>query len=429
MIDVYTAPRTDREKPDPPGSLPRHVTTEQGGAPDGGPETLVGARPEPRRRRPRLMLGLAAGAVALLALAWLGQRYFTPHLVPLAPVTRGNLVIERKGPGTLDALERSAISAKAQGRIVKLLVDQNDVVRRGQLIAEIASDDIRQDLDGATASLQAAQLATDQLRAEKQRTAAALENAQRDYARQQALFPQGATSRASFDAAASALRQAEAGFAGADAAVRQMEKQENAAAAVAQGRRVALRETLVLAPYDGVVISRNLSVGALVTPGAPIVQLASPKSIVFSARFDETTMAAFETGQPAEIRFASQPETPVTGTVLRLDREVDQETREFTLVVVPTTLPRNWAVGQRGSATVIVSSKPDVLTVPASMVVWREGGAGFWVVKGDRAHWQFARLGAAGTDMVEILEGLTAGDQVMAPAGVFEGMLVDRSAH
>ncbi|ORE98152.1 efflux RND transporter protein [Aurantimonas sp. 22II-16-19i] len=365
---------------------------------------------------------MAAGVA--IACVFLALRYGLPRQVVGRIVAGSTLVVERNGPGTLDATNRSAVSARVQGRIAAIDVDLNDAVKAGQVIAEIASEDLRSQLQAVVASQEAAKVAILQAKAERERSEAEVANAQATFRRQSILLEKNSTPQGSYDEAQAALRSAEAGMAAAEAAVAQAEAQERSAEATVELHRAQLEETTVRAPFDGVVIAREQNAGNIATPGAPIVEIVDPSTIVLKARFDESAIASVEPGQKVDLRFVSQPGEIIPGHVLRLSRQVDTETREFTVDVAPDELPRNWAIGQRGTAVIAVEVKADVISVPSRDIVRRDGQAGVWTLFEGRASWIPVELGEIGGSLVEIRSGLREGDVVLSPGRIFEGMRV-----
>jgi HlyD family secretion protein len=385
---------------------------------------LVGRRPVSRPRQTGRLWAVAIAAIVVLVSIALSIRYGRPRAVEQFSASKGAFSIELSGPGTLDAINKAVVSARVQGRLIEILVDRNDAVAQGALIARIASDDLASQLAASVASHEAARRAVLQARADKARTEATLANAQGAHSRQTALLQQGWATQANYDAVLATLRQSEAELARADAAIEAVQAQERAAAATVKVNQAMLDEATVRAPFAGTVVARDRNLGDLVTPGASIVQLVDPSTIVLSARFDESAIASIHPGQAAVLRFVSQPQRPIRGHVLRLGRHVDVETREFTVDVVPDELPANWAIGQRGTAVVTTARHTDVLSVPSRFVARRHGEAGLWVLANGRARWRRVVIGRSGGDLVEIRQGLANGDVVLAPSDLFEWMPV-----
>lgn len=366
-----------------------------------------------------MLLALAAVAVALV-----GVRYFVPQSVPMYSVERGDFIVTLRAAGTLNAARSAAVASRVQGRLTELAVTANDIVDEGDVLARIQSDDLQSALTGATASWEAAQLATRQTEADLQRAQIARDDAQQTLERQRQLLERDTISQSAYDAASSTLQTAEANLAAAAAAVDRAQALELSAQAAADSARLTLGETVIVAPFDGVVIDTVFNIGDVISPGQSIVELADPATLVLTARLDESVISRVQVGDTATIFFGGNEELPIGATVVALGRKVDTETREFTVDIKPTALPENWAIGQRGRAVIQTSRLPDVLSIPTDLIETRGDRKGVWVVENGRANWRAVTLGDVGGDRVSIFDGLASGDAVIDPRAAYPWMLV-----
>lgn len=382
--------------------------------------SLAAPPPRPRRRRGAR---LAALAVAVAALGFVGLRYFYPHAVEGEVLRPGLLDIELRGPGTLSALTEAKVGSRIHARIEVLAVDRNDVVTKGETLARLAYDDLSGELDAAEASAHATERGVRAAQAERDRAVATLEKARATHERQVALLAKGVATEAGLEDALAARRQAEAEFARAGRVVEQAEAERDAAMARIAVARALLDDSVLRAPISGVVVSRTRQVGEVLTPGSEVLHLVDPASLVLTVRLDESAIAAVLPGQPARITFA-RAEHPIPGHVLRLGRKVDEETREFEVDIALDALPANWALGQRATARIMVKQRGPVLTVPTAFLVWREGRPGVWVVTHARARWREVTLGETGAERVEIRHGLEADQEILRPVDLYPFMRV-----
>ena len=240
------------------------------------------------------------------------------------------------------------IAPKASGYVVKLLVKDNQRVKRGDLLVEIDARDNAAQRDQAKAQLglaqaqlhQAqAQLALsrvqypaqrDQALAEQAKAQANLLNAQADDRRQRGVDPR-ATSQRNIDSAAAQLRAAQAQLQSAKAQVevasqvklqiRQQEtnveaRQQQVAQAQAQlnTAELNLSYTQVRAPYDGFVTKRNVQLGTLVQAGSALFSLVSPE-IWITANFKESQLARMNPGDKVDISVDAWPDLKLEGHV------------------------------------------------------------------------------------------------------------------
>jgi HlyD family secretion protein len=251
------------------------------------------------------------------------------------------------GTGTLEARVKTQVSARIQERLVEVLVDQGDTVKKGQLLAKLDDAELRQQVAIAQASFAAAKQTAQRVEADLARSQAVLEQARKDAKRLAGLLASNAVSQTDSDKAAEALKVAEADL-----------KRSNAAIAEAQGlvlvaektmlhRQEQLAFTQITAPYDGLIIRRDREPGEMLVPGATLMELISLDELWIRAWVDETEMPRLAKGKKARVVFRSEPQKNYPGVVSRLGREMDRETREFLVDVRVEQLPVNWAVGQR----------------------------------------------------------------------------------
>lgn len=240
------------------------------------------------------------------------------------------------------------IAPKASGYVVKLLVKDNQRVKKGDLLVEIDPSDNRAQREQANAQLglavaqlhQAqAQLALskvqypaqrDQALADQAKAEANLLNAQADYRRQRGVDPR-ATSQRNIDSASAQLRSAQAQLQSAKAQVEvasqvalQIRQQETNVEARQQQVEQAkaqlstadlnLSYTQVRAPYDGFITKRNVQLGTLVQAGSSLFSLVSPE-IWITANFKESQLQRMNPGDKVDISVDAWPDMKLEGHV------------------------------------------------------------------------------------------------------------------
>ena len=305
-------------------------------------------------------------------LAW--WRATAPAPVAVEQPTRGPVVEEVFGTGTLESKIVVGISAKIVGKVTEVLVDQGDAVTAGQSLARLEARDFEDNVRVAEAKLAQAD--------------AELAKAKLDWERARALFEGRTISQAQLDAAQTDYRITES--------------RRNTASAELGVARARLGDTVITSPIAGLVITRNLETGSTVVPGSPIFRVADTKLLWMRAQVDEREAGKLELGQPARVMFRACGHTPIAGTLARLAQEADRVTEERQIDVAVERLPKNFFVGQKADVFIEVARRDNALRVPKSAIV----NAGVLIVAHGRAQWRAVKLGLAGRDTVEVLEGL-----------------------
>jgi RND family efflux transporter MFP subunit len=317
--------------------------------------------------------------------------------------------------GYVVAQRKAAVASKATGRLVSLLVEEGSRVRKGQVIARLENEDALAARDQAAANRSLARANVEQMRAER-------EEAQRDFGRSGRLVATGAVSRSSHDLAETRMRRAEAALAAAEASLK-------AAEAGLRGAEAALDYTLIKAPFDAVVLTKNADIGDIVTPlgaaanaKAAVVTIADLGSLLVEVDVSESNIGRVKPGQPCEIGLDALPEARFPGDVHTIVPTVDRSKASVMVKVRfrkldERLLPDMSAKVAFLTRAVAEGEEKPRLAVYRTAVAEREGRSVVFVVREDRARETSVRTGQALGDLVEVTEGLKAGDRVVLKPG------------
>lgn len=364
-------------------------------------------------------------ALALLVAVVVYRVKFAPVPVVAHEIKAGNIVAEVMGTGTLEARVKTTISPRIQERLAEVLVDQDEPVRAGQLLARLDDGELRQQVEVSLAALSTARATAERVRVDEVRAQAVERQARLNHARVSDLLATQVASQADLDKATEQLQVAEADLKRAQAANVEVERQIITAEKTLAYQQERLGYAQLISPYDGLVVRRDCDPGGVVVPGSSILQLISTNEIWISAWVDETAAATLRAGQPARVVFRSEPSRSYPGELVRLGREVDRETREFLVDVRVKELPQNWTIGQRAEVLIETDRKAEVLTIPQRFVQWRDDKPGVYVNDQGKARWRAVTPGLHGRERVEISQGLSVGELVVQPGRSKQPELAD----
>jgi RND family efflux transporter MFP subunit len=307
-----------------------------------------------RRRRPlwtRWWFWLAL--VVLVGAGLLVVRSRTaPVAVEVATVAAAypsSAVAQLNATGRVVAARRASVSSKGTGRLEWLGVQEGQMVKEGDVIARLENRDVAAQREQAQAQVQAARANLAQGRAE-------LDDAESAYKRAQDL------ARQNFIAGA-ALDTAEARYNKARAAIDTLRAQIAVAEANARVAGVSYDQTLIRAPFTGIVLTKSANVGDIVTPfssasgttGA-VVTMADMETLEVEADVSESSIAKIKVGQPAEIQLDAFPDLRLLGQVSRIVPTVDRS--KATLLVKVAFVERDPRVLPDMSAKVAFLARP-----------------------------------------------------------------------
>jgi HlyD family secretion protein len=384
-------------------------TTSQSGA------TSPGVTWWQRNARRIWLMARIVGVVAVIGLAawWM---LLSPVAVSTHTVTRGDVLAEVLGTGTLEARVSAIVGPKVPGLIVKIAADQGDHAKAGDTLIMLEDTDVRQQVAVAEADVAAAAASVERLQADLRRAEAVLTQARLTHERQVQAAAANASSQQELDRAAEALAVAEAELSRSGAAITEGQRRLTASERSLDYQRARLHDTTIEAPFDALVVRRDRDAGDVVTAGSSVLQLVSLNEMWISAWVDETELARLAEQQQTRVVFRSEPDIEYDGVVARVGREADRETREIVVDVRVERLPENWAVGQRAEVYIRVDRREDVVIVPASLVLVRDGRSGVMLDERGTARWREISIGLRGREVVEVTSGLASGDVVVSPA-------------
>jgi len=393
--------------------------------------------PTPAARRRPWLFGAGAGVLALAAGAWLlsgwsaGGRSVAAERLRFAVVERGDLVRDIAADGRVIAANSPILYAIAGGS-VDLKVVAGDVVRRGQVLAEIDSPELRSKLaqeQAALAGLEAeasraelaAELARSTARKELDQAQVDRVAAARDLERYQRAFDGGAVAKVDVAKAQDELKKADIGL---DHARGDLDRQGRSAGLDARNKRLlADRQRAIVAeaqrqvdaltlraPFDGQVGQIQVAQRANVAANAPVLSVVDLGVFEVEIKVPESFARELAIGMPAQIgggngdgfaaRISAVSPEVVGGEVVSRLRFVDRQ---------PSGLRQN----QRMNARIVLGTRRSVLLVERGPFLEQSGGRYAYVVADGLASRRPIRAGASSLSQVEILEGLQPGQRIV----------------
>lgn len=294
-------------------------------------------------------------------------------------------------PGTLQGFVQTPINARASGYLKRWYKDIGSRVDKGELLAEIETPEIDQQLSQAIAA--------------RAQAAASLELARSSAERWASLRKKDAVSQQELDERESASKQARSNLAAADANVARLQQLESF--------------KRVLAPFAGVITRRNVDVGDLIdagagsTPGRAMFQLAQTDPLRIYVSVPQSYAQLVKVGQEVQIEQDELRGQKFSGQVTRTASAIDTTTRTMQVEVLLPNKDDQLLPG--AFVHVAMQLQPSrTLVVPATTLIFRKEGSRIAVVDGSgRVHLRTVRLGRNYGETVEVLAGLADADRVV----------------
>ncbi|WP_300443096.1 efflux RND transporter periplasmic adaptor subunit [Zoogloea sp.] len=385
-------------------------------------------RQTPRSPKSRPRKGWLIGGLAVLVLG--GSAIFAGLRAPVGVETvtvgqawpyQGLTVLN--ATGYVVAQRKAAIASKATGRLEWLGVREGSVVKAGELIARLEQRDVAAQLQQAAANVGVAQANVGQVQAE-------LRDAELAFGRARDLRARNFVAQAQVD-------QAEARMVKARAAVVSARAAERASEAARQAAQVAVAQTEIRAPFDGVVLTKHANVGDLITnfsaaadsKGA-VVSMADMSTLEVEADVSESSLSKIKPGQPCEIQLDAFPELRFRGEVSRLVPTVDRAKASVLTKIRfidpdPRVLPEMSAKIAFLSEALDAARRQPRVAVHGEAVVAEGGASAVFRVENGVAKRVSVTPGPKIGDLVE-LSGVAPGDTLVLrpPASLRDGAAV-----
>ena len=299
--------------------------------------------------------------------------------------------------GNIAAWQEAIIGSEANGlRLVNVLVNVGDVVKKGQLLADFATETIDADLMQAKASLLEAEATGRE----------AINNADRA----RTLQNTGAMSNQQIEQYTTAAETAKARIEVAKAAV--------------NTQQIRLKQTRIVAPDSGIISARNATVGAVVGAGTELFRLIRQSRLEWRAEVISSDLPKVKIGMQANIVAADG--SHLIGKVRKLSPTVDMQTRN---TIVYVDLPANSVKAGMFAKGDFLMGQSNTLAVPQQALVLRDGFNYVFVLKntkGEQAKVGQVKVGQIKVqtgkrvgNLVEIVSGLTANQSIVASGGAF----------
>jgi RND family efflux transporter MFP subunit len=314
--------------------------------------------------------------------------------------------------GYVVAQRKAAVASKATGRLEWLGVREGSNVREGEVLARLENRDVTAKREQAAANVKLAEANLEQAQAE-------LQEAERAFQRSRDLLERKFVSQAAHDTAVARLEKAKAVMSGQRASIL-------VAQANLRATQVEVEQTLIRAPFDGVVLTKNANVGDVITPfssalgsQAAVVTMADMSTLEVEADVSESSVGKVRLDQPCEIQLDALPDARFRGVVARMVPTVDRA--KATVTVKVRFIDKDPRVLPEMSAKVAFLAQelpPELRTrrtvIDPGAIVERNGRRVVYVVREAHAIETAIEVGDKLGDWLEVVKGVQPGDKVVA---------------
>lgn len=343
---------------------------------------------------------------------------------------------EVEAVGTLAARDEAVVSAEVEARVAKISADLGDRVAEGAALVVLDGEKLRDRADEQRASLEQTRARYgargDELPAIERTpdvlsAAAKLAEAEQQVARAERLASRSLVSQQELEQARTQLATAQAAHETALAAARQLRAEIEARAASARVADREFKDTVIRAPFDGVVAERLVSAGQFVGVHTPVMRLVRLQPLRVLAEIPERFGPSIRVGHVIGVRVDAYPGREIEGTITRISPAVNQKSRAFAIEGEVPNADGSLKPGTFARVRIVTDRVDSSLVVPVSAVQTRYGTSRVFLVKNGALSGVEVKLGDRLGPRVELLEGVTAGAAVVSDnvEGLEDGMKVE----
>ncbi len=300
-----------------------------------------------------------------------GEEEKAPIPVEVAAAARGPISSYISATANLVAEDQVTVVSEVEGRVASLLVEEGDSVGSGQVLAVLEREDERIALAKAEARF---------------------ENARAAWERGEGLFAQELLSREAHD---------------------ELKADHEVASQELAEARWLLEKNTFRAPFAGRVTERMIQVGQHVRPGDALLQVTRFEPLIARIYLPETDVVSLEEGREVRIALNADPSVRFAGRIRQISPVVDTATGTVKVTIEAASPPHDVRPGSFVAIGIVRESHPSAVLVPKEAVIRELQASHVFVAEADKAVRRRVQLGLEEGELVEVLSGVEAGEQVV----------------
>lgn len=327
--------------------------------------------------------------------------------------------------GVLVPAQTAVISSRISGQIESVPTAAGAQVKAGQVLATLDRRALEAQLNQAQAGLQTAKASQEMAAGQVELTKIALDAAQKNYDRIQALFQSGAAAQSQLDDALDKLNTSRTQYRNASGPSQsQASASVSTAGANISNLTVQLDYTVLRSPVDGVITLQNAVIGETVSPGAPVITVADLSTLKLKGMISQEMLPTLVLNQPVTVTVGIYPDTPVAGLLTGIGPTAAGTGELFPIEV---TVPNDGKLmaGMTASASLEIQGRKG-LVIPESAVLKESGKSFAFIIREGIAVKTEILPGLVQNREIEVLKGLAPGDRiaVIGAGSLKDGMQV-----
>jgi HlyD family secretion protein len=368
-----------------------------------------------------LIIAIIIAAIAAVVVCGFGFAKDKKEVIGEQPVTVSTAAViqttmERviSVNGKVKPVREAEVSAKVSGKVSQIFFVLGQTVKKGDVLFKLDDRDLRLEMELGEAALKVTRTSLDSslITAETK-----YQEAKRNYERLKRLYEKQIGSRQELESAETAYIQAEDFYKSAKLAAQ--DGTTNARAQLERARlayenaKTQLEYTVVRAPIDGIIATKDLKVGQYVGASTTVATLVDLSSVEVETYVSEAIINSLRRGDQAEIHVKSVSAEPLTGRITAIAPAVDVKSLNYPVNIEVANPKGLLKSGMFADVKFTVERNKQVMAVALDAIVEEDQRKYVWLLAGDKARKRLIKTGIIDTRLAQVTEGLTAKDVVI----------------
>ena len=333
--------------------------------------------------------------------------------VELVPARQDQITIHLSSTSNLRALREVEVKAQTEGIVKSLSVEEGDFVRQGQLLGSLDDRPLQIQLQLSRQKLAQAKLQLEKARIRREKAKVQIANTENERRRLKEAYDEQLISEREY-----AQVQYQLDELGHDERVSASETRElthrvQELEAEIRKSELEISYTRIKAPFSGRITERTMELGRHVGSSDKLFKLGAFSPLYADVFLSEREARRVHPGQKASIRLGADESIQCAGRVVRLSPVVDKSSGTVKITVELTPKMEGFMPGGFVRVAIQTDMRPDAIVVPKRAVIERDGESFVFLAKGGVAKRVPVRLGYVADGEIEILQGISPGDQVV----------------
>lgn len=329
--------------------------------------------------------------ITLVIIILVGFVFYNKVYIPKTTYTTisptiGNMDVKVFGIGNVGAKNIYTINAQTGGKILQLLTDEGEWVKKGDLLATLDSVELPQVVQEAKISVIKARAEFTASQKELESFQAQKVLAKLTYDRYKKLKKQSFASQSEYDKAKLDLDVIEAQIKVTNARIKSSNLEIIRSQKAVESLEVKLSRFKVYAPVDGYVILKSVELSQSITPSQTIFEIVDPKTVWIKAYIDEKLSGNIKVGQSAKITLRSQRDIGYKGIVKRIVAKSDAVTQEREVDVAFENLPIPFYIDEQAEVLIATQHLDNVVKIQSSLIFYKDANACVWLNNNNKAY-------------------------------------------